>query len=149
LFAAEFIEEGTVIGRVEGVETDRDGPYVLWVDGVRGFEVTNEFKYVNHAADANAAYFDDLTFVALRDIHPGEEITHNYTGISNDDDTAFEIDDEDWHAVSYEEETVEWEAAEDTAPEPLVESIAEPVTEPAVEVHPEETGDPPSPAITL
>jgi hypothetical protein len=126
LFAAEFIEEGTFIGQVEGRDTEQDGPYVLWIDGLRGFEVTNDFKYVNHSPDANAAYFDDLTFMALRDIQPGEEITHNYTGIADDDDTAFEIDDDDWHAVNHGDEDVATEDAEEDTPEIVVENASVP-----------------------
>ena len=80
LFAAGFIAEGTIIGRIDGRPTDQDGLYVLWIDGKGGFEVTNDFKYINHSDQPSAVYYDDLTVVALRDIQPNEEITHDYRG---------------------------------------------------------------------
>lgn len=49
---------------------------------------------MNHSPKANAAYYDDLTFSALRDIQPGEEITHNYTGCGEDEDCL--ITEDDW-----------------------------------------------------
>ncbi len=80
LFASMFIPADTVIGSIEGNDTTTDGPYVLWIDQTRGIEVMNDMKFINHAPDANAAYFDDLTVMALRDIYSGEEITHDYLG---------------------------------------------------------------------
>ncbi len=78
LFATTFIHKGIIVGRVEGRSTNRDGPYVLWLDDQHGIEVTNELRFINHSERANAVYYDDLTVVALRDISPGEEITHCY-----------------------------------------------------------------------
>lgn len=80
LFATTRIAKGTVLGTLQGRRTRKDGPYVLWLDDETGYEVQNDLKYINHAARPNAAYFDDLTVVALRTIKPGEEITHNYLG---------------------------------------------------------------------
>lgn len=80
LFAQQFIGEGQTIGRLEGFYVKRDGPHVLWLEDDRGFLVTNDMKYINHSPQPNAAYYDDLTVVALKDIQPGEEITHDYTG---------------------------------------------------------------------
>jgi len=85
LFAMTTISAGTVIGRLQGRWTDAEGPYTLWIDSEKGFEVTCDLRFVNHDDDPNAAYYDDLTLVALDDIHPGEEITHDYG-----DDGAFE-----------------------------------------------------------
>jgi SET domain-containing protein len=82
LFAGNFIGEGEIIGRLEGIPCTDDGPYVLWVSARQGIEVTCELRYINHADEPNACYFDDLSVVALRDIWPGEEITHDY--YSND-----------------------------------------------------------------
>ncbi|HAI11378.1 MAG TPA: SET domain-containing protein-lysine N-methyltransferase [Phycisphaerales bacterium] len=80
LFATQFIPAGTILGDLEGYNVEEDGPYVLWVDGVQGFCVTNDFKYINHNNDANSAYYDDLTVVTLKDIYPTDEITHDYRG---------------------------------------------------------------------
>jgi len=80
LYAAQPIAAGQVIGHLEGRWVTEDGPHVLWVDETRGFEVTNHLCYINHDAHPNAAYYDDLTVVALRAIEVGEEITHDYSG---------------------------------------------------------------------
>ena len=85
LFATRLIPADTVLGELQGQPTADDGPYVLWLDEAEGFRVENDLKYINHAPTPNAVYYDDLTVVALRDIQPGEEITHHYDG----DDAVF------------------------------------------------------------
>ncbi len=82
LFANTLISAGTVIGWLNGKPSTDNGTYVLWISESRGVEVLCEFKYINHSEDPNACYYDDLSVVALRDIEPHEEITHNY--YSND-----------------------------------------------------------------
>lgn len=82
LFANTLISAGTVIGWLNGEPSADNGTYVLWISESRGIEVLCDFKYINHADDPNACYYDDLSVVALRDIEPHEEITHNY--YSND-----------------------------------------------------------------
>lgn len=78
LFAATRIARDTVIGRLDGKPCSSEGCYVLWLGPCEGFEVSGQFKYINHADRPNACYYDDLSVVALRDIEPGEEITHDY-----------------------------------------------------------------------
>ncbi len=78
LFAAAEITSGTVIGWLRGVPAEQDGPHVLWIDADAGIEVQCDLKYINHSDRPNACYYDDLSVVALRDIRPGEEITHDY-----------------------------------------------------------------------
>ncbi len=78
LFAASTIPKGSIIGHLRGRETQEDGMYVLWLDHKTGFEVTCDLKYINHSDLPNACYYDDKSVIALRDIQPGEEITHNY-----------------------------------------------------------------------
>ena len=78
LFAAEKIERDSVIGWLEGRPSKKNGSYVLWVSDEEGIEVLCDLKYINHSDDPNACYYDDLSVVALRDIEPGEEITHDY-----------------------------------------------------------------------
>ncbi len=78
LFAAAEIASGTVIGWLRGIPAKQDGPYVLWLDSEAGIEVQCDLKYINHSDQPNACYYDDLSVVALRDIQPGEEITHDY-----------------------------------------------------------------------
>ncbi|MGB0768319.1 MAG: SET domain-containing protein [Phycisphaeraceae bacterium] len=83
LFATQFIPEDTVIGWLKtkkAKKKKRDGPYVLWIDGKKPVRVTCDLRFINHSNTPNAAYYDDLSVMALRDIEPGEEILHNYTG---------------------------------------------------------------------
>lgn len=80
LIATHKIVRGTVIGNIEGKVTREDGPYVLWLTDEIGMEVENDFRYINHSPQPNAAYMNDATVEALRDIEPGEEITHDYSG---------------------------------------------------------------------
>jgi len=78
LFAKSFIPEGTVIGVVQGEPARADGPHVLWVDDENGFHVLCDLRFINHSKNPNACYYDDLSVVALEDIAPHQEITHNY-----------------------------------------------------------------------
>jgi len=82
LFADCHIAAGSIIGWLEGRPTQTDGAYVLWINENNAIEVTCDLRYINHADDPNACYYDDLSVMALRDIHPNEEITHDYA--SND-----------------------------------------------------------------
>ncbi|MEO0515214.1 MAG: SET domain-containing protein [Planctomycetota bacterium] len=97
LFADRPIAADTLIGHLEGSYTTQDGAYVLWLSEEQGFRVENDLKFINHDAEPNAVYFDDLTVVALRDIQPGEEITHNYLG--DDEAEEDEHDFDDWPVV--------------------------------------------------
>jgi SET domain-containing protein len=78
LFAAISIRRGAVIGWLSGRPSEHDGPHVLWVGAREGIEVTCDFRFIKHADNPNACYYDDLSVVALRDLEPGDEITHNY-----------------------------------------------------------------------
>jgi hypothetical protein len=77
LFAAKKIKANTVLGRLHGMPTFDDGIYVLWITDELGLELTNDFKYINHDSDANAAY-SDIDVTVLRDVEPGEELLHDY-----------------------------------------------------------------------
>ena len=81
LFAVKRIAGGTLIGQLKGEITTKDGPHVLWITDNVGVHVKNDLRFINHSSKPNAAYYDDATVVALRDIEPGEEIVHDYTGI--------------------------------------------------------------------
>lgn len=78
LFAKKFIPVGQVIGIIRGKHTMREGDHVLWIDQDTGIHVQCDLRYINHSDNPNAAYFDSLEVCAVRDIHPGEEITHDY-----------------------------------------------------------------------
>jgi len=45
-----------------------------------GFHVKCDLRFINHSDEPNAAYYDTLEVLALTDIAPGEEITHDYQG---------------------------------------------------------------------
>ncbi len=77
LFAFDSILAGSIIGWLTGKPDVKDGNYVLWASESRGIEVLCNFKYINYSDDPNACYYDDLSVVALRDIKPDEEITHD------------------------------------------------------------------------
>lgn len=78
LYARRPIGKGKIIGSLKGRHCNEDGTYVLWLSETEGFEVSCNLKYINHADNPNACYYDDLTVVAIRDIAADEEITHNY-----------------------------------------------------------------------
>lgn len=82
LFAKTAIADGEVIGWLNGKPCSTDAAHVLWISERQGIEVLCDLRYINHSNDPNACYYDDLSVVALRDIEPHEEITHNYA--SND-----------------------------------------------------------------
>lgn len=82
LFARLAISQGQIIGWIESVPSRKNGPYVLWLDGKQGVEVQCCLRYINHADEPNACYYDDGSVMALRDIAVGEEITHDYEGAS-------------------------------------------------------------------
>lgn len=89
LFATQHIPEGTVIGWLKtkkAKKSKRGGPYVLWIDGKKPVRVTCDMRFINHSDEPNAAYFDDLSVMSLRDILPGEELLHNYMGDAADDE---------------------------------------------------------------
>jgi hypothetical protein len=94
LFATQFIPEDTVIGWLQVKKAKKkklDGPYVLWIGGEKPVRVTCDLRFINHSSEPNAAYYDDLSVMALRDIEPGEEIVHNYTGDGIDGDDEIEV----------------------------------------------------------
>lgn len=77
LFATEPIRKGTVLGYCRIRKTRNPSDFTLWLD--RGpVDVICRLKYINHASRPNVAYHDDLSVVALKDIKPGQELTHHY-----------------------------------------------------------------------
>jgi len=78
LFARSYIAKNSIIGWLRGKPCSEDGCYVLWISETDAVEVECDLRYINHADNPNACYYDDLSVVALRDILPDEEITHDY-----------------------------------------------------------------------
>ena len=79
LFARKPIAKNSIIGWLRGRPCKQDGCYVLWISETDAIEVECDLRYINHADNPNACYYDDLSVVALRDIHQDEEITHDYS----------------------------------------------------------------------
>jgi SET domain-containing protein len=77
LFAAKRIKANTVLGRLVGMPTFDDDIYVLWITDDIGLELINDFKFINHGKNPNAAY-TDLDVMILRDVEAGEELLHDY-----------------------------------------------------------------------
>lgn len=97
LFATQHIPEDTVIGWLITEPADHnelEGPYVLWVDDQTPVRVTCDLRFINHSDQPNAAYYDDLSVMALRDIMPGEEIVHDYIGDGDEEDVEVGFDPE-------------------------------------------------------
>lgn len=88
LFAREKITKGETIGLLKTKPAKKDGPYVLWVDDNERVRVTCHLRFINHSPSPNACYYDTLEVIALRDIEPGEEITHDYTGVGDEWESA-------------------------------------------------------------
>ncbi len=78
LFASNAIKKGAHLGLCKVEKTIEPGDYTLWLNEKKTVDVTCKFKYINHNKKPNVVYYDDLTVVALRDIKPGDELTHYY-----------------------------------------------------------------------
>lgn len=84
LFAEHPIPADTLIGVYDGPRvTDEadDGDHVLWIEDDAGqwfgIDGRNAMRYVNHSKSPNAVFYDAELW-SIRDIAPGEEITHDY-----------------------------------------------------------------------
>jgi len=86
LFSQDFIPEGDLLGSIQGIRTSGNGSYVLWVDEYQPIRILCKFKYINHSDEPNVVLYDTLEICAIRDIHPGDEITHDYESGDWDDE---------------------------------------------------------------
>ena len=91
-------EEG-VVGKTEGDEDDahfmfalRDGAHAVSVDGEVGPGV-NALQFINHSCDPNCRMVEcyaggcwHVCVFAIRDLEPGEELTHDYRLSTEDPD---------------------------------------------------------------
>ena len=68
------------LGPVE-IQIDDD----LFVAPVTGEEREFSMLYSNHSCNANLGIRGEITFIAMRDIHAGEELTHDWAMTDNDD----------------------------------------------------------------
>lgn len=82
VFARRDIGTGAKIGDFEGVPTNRNGRYVLWLNvddetwtGIRG---TCSLRFLNHSSNPNSEFTSAGELFALREITSGEELTIHY-----------------------------------------------------------------------
>jgi len=78
VFASKTIHKDEIIGVLKGYPTNRPGCYVLWTGPFTGLRITCDLRFLNHADEPNACILDNLELIALEDIMPGTEITHDY-----------------------------------------------------------------------
>jgi hypothetical protein len=69
-----------VLGSVE-IQIDDD----LFIAPITGEERESSMLYSNHSCDANLGIRGEITFVAMRDIRAGEELTHDWATTDDDD----------------------------------------------------------------
>ncbi len=91
------VKGGHIISREELREiTPRLGPVEIQIDDhlfiapVTEEEREGSMLYSNHSCDANLGIRGEITFVAMRDIRAGEELTHDWAMTDDDDDYAVE-----------------------------------------------------------
>ena len=91
------VKGGHIISREELREiTPRLGPVEIQIDDdlfiapVTEDEREGSMLYSNHSCDANIGMRGEITFVAMRDIRAGEELTHDWAMTDDDDDYAVE-----------------------------------------------------------
>jgi len=101
LFATADIAEGEVVAvkgghiisreQLRGQVTPRLGPVEiqigddLFITPVTQGQRDGSMLYSNHSCNANLGMRGEITFVALRDIRAGEELTHDWATTDDDD----------------------------------------------------------------
>ena len=105
LFARAEISKGEIVAIKGGHIIDREtlrseitlrlGPVEIQIDDnlfiapVTGEERESSMLYSNHSCDPNLGMRGEITFVAMREIHPDEELTHDWA-MTDDDDYSVE-----------------------------------------------------------
>jgi SET domain-containing protein len=101
LFATARINTGEIVAVKGGHIVDREtlrreitprlGPVEIQIDdNLFIAPVTEEERelsmlYSNHSCDANLGLRGEITFVAMRDVEPGKELTHDWATTDDDD----------------------------------------------------------------
>lgn len=85
-----FIKGGHIITREELFSSSVINSYMPISDdyflGATNADEEKDIKlYNNHSCDPNCGLHGEITFVAMRDIYPGEELTVDYAFIDNED----------------------------------------------------------------
>jgi SET domain-containing protein len=88
------VKGGHIISNAEKVEINSElGPVEiqigpgLFIAPVTADEREGSMLYSNHSCNANIGLRGEITFVAMRDIAAGEELTHDWAMTDDDDDT--------------------------------------------------------------
>jgi hypothetical protein len=99
VFATKFIPKGTIVWALDDLDLKLDEAYVLSLDQVRQKHVLKYAyrdrqgkyilcwdltKYVNHSFRANCISTAYDFEIAIRDIHPGEQLTDDYACLNLD-----------------------------------------------------------------
>lgn len=81
VYALCRFRRGSYIGTFHGVQTRKDGIFVLWITDEEGVQIgirgKTELRFLNHDSDPNAE-FVGLDLYAVRNIQPGREIIIDY-----------------------------------------------------------------------
>lgn len=93
IFATKFIQQGELVMVVRGDvidedecvrrENEEDNVYIFW-NGDTYIDTNNygKIRYINHDCDPNSEVMDrdeeTLNLVAIKDIHPGDEVVIDY-----------------------------------------------------------------------
>lgn len=81
LFSKTHIRKDSYLGTYSGKKASHDGMHVLWAEqedgGWEGRHGQNILRYLNHSRTP-CCEFIGFDLFALRDIHPGEEVTIHY-----------------------------------------------------------------------
>ena len=101
LFACAEISRGEIVAIKGGHIIDREtlrreitprlGPVEIQIDDnlfiapVTGEERESSMLYSNHSCDPNLGVRGEITFVAMREIHVDEELTHDWAMTDDDD----------------------------------------------------------------
>lgn len=85
-----YVKGGHILSRSEIFSSDVINSYLPISDdyyiGAISREEEDAIKlYNNHSCDPNCGMHGEITFVAIRDIQPGEELTVDYAFIDNED----------------------------------------------------------------
>ncbi len=93
VFAAEKIEQGEVVAVKAGHIVTADqipeitstvGDFALqihdrfYLSAISKEEIDRMTIFINHSCDPNVGFDGQITYVAMRDIEPGEELCHDY-----------------------------------------------------------------------
>lgn len=93
LFAIEEIKKGEIVaikgGHVMGlkqrreVENEIEDSYIqidhdYWIGALTNSEVQGNKMFINHSCEPNVGIIGQISFVAMRDIRKGEELTYDW-----------------------------------------------------------------------